>query len=1034
MTPPQVIRFPPFEVDLQTRELRKDGERISLPDQSFQILSMLLLRPGELITRAEIQKKLWPNDTVVEFENSIHAAVRRLRLALGDPANSPRYIETLARRGYRWMLPADEIHGEPATAQSPHQDGRASSGFLSDPGYLIGRKLSHYRVLQVVGGGGMGIVYAAEDLKLGRRVALKFLPPELAGDRKAIQRLQREARAASSLNHPNICTIHGLEEDEEQAFIVMELLDGTTLREVIASAAEHQKRDQNDEGPFPLARLLDVALQALDGLEAAHREGLIHRDIKPANVFITTSGRVKILDFGLAKLEHAGGTDADPARTMNADSDLTRTGIRMGTAAYMSPEQVRAETLDSRTDLFSIGLVLYEMAAGRPAFSGDTIAHVHAAILNQEPASIQGLNPKIPARLARIIEKALEKDRNRRFQSAAELSSALAHLKSAQATKPWRKWPALIAALLAILIVGTAYLRLTKRLPGSSAPEFRLRQITANSAENHISSSAISPRGKYMAFIDVKGLHFRTVGSGETLDVKLPDSLGGKPVEWECVGWFPSEQELLVNAHTKKEGEGDWYSTGSSIWTLSVLGGPPRMLRDNAAAYGMSWDGSLISFGAHKDKFGDRELWVMGSSGENARKLYETDEDSAIGGNSWSPDGKRVLYPTISAHGLTLVSRDLVGGTPVTVLPPAEMVGVNQFFWLKNGTVIYSKADSGAINTASNLWQTSVDPRTGEAAEKPRQITNWTGFGVATLTATDDCRQIAFIGWAHRVTIYLADLQADGSQLGNVLHYTPTESQDYIADWAPDSTSILVVSNRSGHHALYQQALSEDTPRLLISDTRGMAQFRISPDRRWVIYLSQTGRVMRTPIDGFRPEPVLETSPESRLSCARSKNICILGEPSEDGAEVIVTSFSPLRGRGVELSRFNVSRAANFWAIDLAPDGNSIAELTDAAGPIRVMALDGGQRATIALSGLENVQSIHWSAASDGLYLSNAGREGTVLWHVDLESRARRLWANRGATWLAGLPSPNGRNIALQTAEESSNLWMLESTESPSAK
>jgi DNA-binding winged helix-turn-helix (wHTH) protein/Tol biopolymer transport system component/tRNA A-37 threonylcarbamoyl transferase component Bud32 len=1037
---PQVIRFPPFEVDLQTRELRKDGERISLPDQSFQILWMLLLRPGELITRAEIQKKLWPNDTVVEFENSIHAAVRRLRLALGDPASSPRYIETLARRGYRWVLPAEEIQGEPPAAQSPDQDSRASSGFVHNPEYLIGRKLSHYRVLQVVGGGGMGIVYAAEDLKLGRRVALKFLPPELAGDQKALQRLQREARAASSLNHPNICTIHGLEEDEGQAFIVMELLDGITLRELIASAAEHHKRDKNDEGPLPLARLLDIALQTLDGLEAAHREGLIHRDIKPANIFITTTGRVKILDFGLAKLEPASWSEADPAHAINGDRDLTRTGLRMGTAAYMSPEQVRAETLDTRTDLFSFGLVLYEMAAGRPAFSGDTIAHVHAAILNQVPARLEDLNPRIPARLARVIEKALEKDRNSRVQSAAELRSALTSLKNSVSTG--HRWVSrgAVAALVAVLIAGAVYWRMTRPSHVSSVPEFKLRQLTASSAETHISSGAISLRGKYLAFTDVRGVHALVLESGEIINLKLPSSFDRRAAIWECVGWFPDEQTMLVNAHTPTVSPGDWYSPGSSIWIFSLAGRPPRMLRENATANGVSWDGSLISFGTHKDKFGDRELWLMGPSGEDARRLYETDEDSALAGSSWSPDCKRILYGIIRANGLTLVSRDMVGGPPLTVLSPEEMTGVNQLMWLRNGDVIYSKADRGAINTAANLWQMGMDSRTGAAIEKPRQITNWTGFDLGALSATEDSHRIAFLGFARHATVYLADLQPKGSQIGMVSHFTLTESQDYIADWAPDSKSILLVSNRTGHNGLYVQALNGATPRLLIPDTRGMTQFRISPDGKWVVYLGQTDlatksvRVMRTPLEEFLPQAIFENSPGGMLSCARLKDLCILAEPAGDGAQVVVASFSPLKGRGVELSRFTVSRAANFWAVDLAPDGNSIAELTSPSGPIRVIALDRRQHPAIAPVGLEDIQNIHWSANGDGLYLSSAGTDGTTLWRVDLEGRPHRIWENRGTNWSAGLPSPNGRYIALQTAEESSNLWMLESADSPSSK
>ena len=1039
MTSPQVIRFRLFKVDLRTRELRRDGERIKLPDQSFQILSLLLLRPGQLVTRAEIQTKLWPNDTVVEFENSIHAAVRRLRLALGDPANTPQYIETLARRGYRWILPAEEIEAGPGGSEAvDHNDGIASS-VVPDSTHLTGRRLSHYRVLEVVGGGGMGIVYAAEDLKLGRRVALKFLPPELARDARSMQRLQREARAASSLNHPNICTIHGLEEDDVQAFIVMELLEGTTLREVIAHETRNQGRDA-DESTLPVSTLVDIALQTVDGLEAAHREGIIHRDIKPANLFITTSGRLKILDFGLAKLEQGGSLELDHAPAIHPDHTLTCTGIRLGTAAYMSPEQVRAEKLDTRTDLFSFGLVLYEMATGRAAFSGDTVAVVHNAILHETPPPVCDQNARVPAKLARIISKALEKDRNKRFQSAADLRIALNCLKKESPLRQWLRWWPAIAVLVAIVVALGLYSSITKRSPGGTAPEFRLRQITANSAENHVSSTAISPRGTYIAFADVKGLHYRVVESGQTLDLKLPDSFGQRPVEWECVGWFPSEQQLLVNAHIQKSGEGDWYSTGSSIWILPVFGGPPRMIRNNATAYGLSWDGSLISFGAHKDKLGDRELWVMGPSGEGVRKLYETDENSAMGGNSWSPDGKRIIYPTIGANDMTLVSRDLVGGPPVTVLPPAEMAGVNQFLWLQNGTLVYSKADPGAINTASNLWQLRIDPHAGVATEKPRQITNWTGFGLAALSATNDSRQIAFMGWAHHATVYLGDLRANGTQIGEISHFTLTESQDYIADWAPDSRSILLISNRSGHNALYLQALEKDTPRPLIPDTRGMAQFRISPDGKWVVYFEQTAqtsrrlRLMRTPLDGFRPQTVLETANGSMLSCAKLKDLCVLAQPSDDGGQVIVSSFSLLHGPGMELNRFAVTRSANFWAVDLAPDGNSIAELPDPAGPIRMISLEGRQDASIAPGGLDNIRSVHWSANEDGLFLSNAGKEGTTLWHVGLEGHPRRIWESRGITWAAGLPSPDGRYVALQTSELSSNLWMLERVESSSAK
>jgi len=451
--PPHLVHFDPFDLDLRTGELWKDGTRILLQDHPFAILRRLIECPGDVVTRDELRARLWPNGTIVDFEHGLNTAMKRLREVLGDDAERPQFIETVRRRGYRFIAPVQAVSPPPTQGEpdlrpvSPGEPG-------ARPGDSV--PIGLYRLIEKVGSGTMGEVYLAEDRMLKRRVALKFLPPAFASDPGRLARLQREAEVLASLNHPNIAAIHGLGEAEGQRCLVLEFVEGETL------AARITRRRMT------ATEALEVCGQIADALEAAHQKGIVHRDLNPGNVTISTQGRVKLLDFGLAK----AFADHRPPGASPGLRTVSDSGIIVGTVRYMSPEQAAGKRVDQRTDIWSFGCVLFECLAGEPPFSGTSAPATLAAIVTGEP-EWNRLPATLPPQLRSVIGRCLHKDPERRLHSIADVRIEMMDALAAPGEPAPDRWaarpgrvPPLVPAAVALLALGVVIGMLAARSCG----------------------------------------------------------------------------------------------------------------------------------------------------------------------------------------------------------------------------------------------------------------------------------------------------------------------------------------------------------------------------------------------------------------------------------------------------------------------------------------------------------------------------------------------------------------------------------------
>jgi serine/threonine protein kinase len=782
---------------------------------------------------------------------------------------------------------------------------------------MEGQLIGHYRILRKLGGGGMGVVFEAEDTKLARRVALKFLPEDKLQDTESHQRFLREARAASALNHPGICTIYAIEEHEGKTFLALELLEGKALDQIIRTGAQ------------PLSRTLELGIQISDALDAAHKKGIVHRDIKPANIFVTDRGQAKILDFGLAKLVPGHDNEAT-AQDLDV-THLTSPGLAVGTIAYMSPEQARGEELDARTDLFSLGAVLYQTITSKHPFPGTASAVVFENILRNTPVAPVALNPEVPSEFERILNKALEKDRDCRYQVAAELRADLKRLLrevdsgkvnttsvpavSASSLPPAKspsqadvpapepgsgsviiqaakknKLGAGITAFVALVVLLAASFgvyKLVQKPPHIPFEHFAIENLSNN---GHTTLAAISPDGKYLAQVmdenGLQALQLRHIQTGSNTQIVAPAA-----TRYLGIAFSPDGSYLYFVRRDEEE------HTISILYQAPVLGGTPRaLIRDVDSPVALSPDGQHLAYLREDHDSPTFDLLIAKSDGTPERALFKSmplASDSYT--LAWSPDGKTIAIPIVQPTPDDLggfLAIDVATGARKNFADSHEKVSYDPV-WLPDGTgllITTAEASSGhlqrqlgIVNSAQGTYRaitadTNSYTRPSIAANfqsfVATQVQLRTDFSLASANSPQDAHSLVL---SSKQTIWRWDWMPDGKLLvpqgGEVRIINPSggesllfsdskEVPDQVASCGGGKYWIVRIIGRSGKASVNLWRVdSTGGNQFQLTHGTSEAEPSCSSDGKWVYYVDRAdgNNLKRVSIDGGTPEVVLKT-------------------------------------------------------------------------------------------------------------------------------------------------------------------------------